>query len=328
MVSEKLTYKRHWVFTFLLLPLFTLLLIPSSFCQEYYKSETGIEYEINEDLKTAENLFLSGEYTEVIDFLNQYITIHKDDADAYYLRALSWDRLLAFNNALEDYTYVIKLQPGNPGAYYKRGNIYKRLNVFGKAIRDYNKAVKLEPGNPELHFARAEIFDFYDYYEDAIENYTKAIDLSPRAEYYHKRGSIYLKIKEYEKSIKDLTRAINFNYEDKEVSYSLRGMCCYYLNRFEDAIKDCEKAIEINPDLPNPHFTLAGTYYTMEKMHEALAEFTKVIELDPNNKDAYFYRAKIHLALNNNKEYIEDTQILMGLTIDEPALNNGVSDTK
>jgi tetratricopeptide (TPR) repeat protein len=57
--------------------------------------------------------------------------------------------------ALEDYSMVIKLQPGNAFGYFNRANIKVRLKDYSGAIQDYSKAIDNEPGLAEAYFNRA-----------------------------------------------------------------------------------------------------------------------------------------------------------------------------
>lgn len=72
-------------------------------------------------------------------------------------RAFSLDKLGKYEDAYEDYTRAIEIQPKNSNAYHNRGNIGERLKRFDDAIADFTKAIELgEPACSSRH-ARYEV---------------------------------------------------------------------------------------------------------------------------------------------------------------------------
>ncbi|KAL0273726.1 UNVERIFIED_CONTAM: hypothetical protein PYX00_006335 [Menopon gallinae] len=56
-----------------------------------------------------------------------------------------------FDDAIEDYTKAISLDPGLAVAYYNRGTVLYRLGNYELALEDLTKCVELDPKN--IHFA-------------------------------------------------------------------------------------------------------------------------------------------------------------------------------
>ena len=54
------------------------------------------------------------------------------------------------NNAVEDFTVVIKKNPKNAHAYFRRGFSNKALKKYAEAAEDFEKAKELDPLNPRL----------------------------------------------------------------------------------------------------------------------------------------------------------------------------------
>jgi tetratricopeptide (TPR) repeat protein len=52
--------------------------------------------------------------------------------------------------AVEDFTLVIKKNPKNGHAYFRRSFSLKALKNFEKAARGFEKAKELDPANPHL----------------------------------------------------------------------------------------------------------------------------------------------------------------------------------
>lgn len=91
-------------------------------------------------------------------------------------------------------------------------------------------------------------------YERSVEKYTEGLRLCPlqfdkvRAILYCNRSAARMKLKKYQKSIKDCTKALEL--DDKYVkAYLRRASSNELLEKYQDALSDYEKAIELDPSL-------------------------------------------------------------------------------
>ena len=62
------------------------------------------------------------------------------DASFYFDRALNYERVDDYENAIQDYDRAIQLDPSYASAYYNRGYSYYKLGQYQPAIQDYDKA--------------------------------------------------------------------------------------------------------------------------------------------------------------------------------------------
>jgi lipoprotein NlpI len=65
-------------------------------------------------------------------------------------RGISYDKLGAYEAAVEDFSQVIALEPGNSVAYFNRGTTFDSLGLHDQAIADFSKALELEPNNGDI----------------------------------------------------------------------------------------------------------------------------------------------------------------------------------
>ena len=65
----------------------------------------------------------------------------------------------------------------------------------------------------------------------------------------YNQGLEYYEQKEYQKSIKKFSKAIDLNSDDPDY-FKLRGWANYFLDKYEQAIEDLSKAINLNSDDP------------------------------------------------------------------------------
>jgi tetratricopeptide (TPR) repeat protein len=88
------------------------------------------------DLNTA-----IADYTQALQLKNK----RKDYTRLYPLRAIAYERKGDYQKAIDDYTYVLNLNPDDEDAYAQRAQDYVQLKQYNKAIADYSRAIELVP---------------------------------------------------------------------------------------------------------------------------------------------------------------------------------------
>jgi tetratricopeptide (TPR) repeat protein len=98
---------------------------------------------------------------------------------SYSTRAYSYEALLQYDKAIEDYTEVIKLNPENGDVYIFRASCYFKIHEYEKAIADCTKLISLNSKNAESYINRGLIYKNLMEYEKAISDFNEAIRLNP-----------------------------------------------------------------------------------------------------------------------------------------------------
>lgn len=131
-------------------------------------------------------------------------------------------------------------------------------------------------------------------YQAAIPKFTEAIKLNPELEWaYNNRGSAYNRLKNYERAISDLNKAIEL--KSNEIFYINRGFSYFRLNNYDAALKDFSKAVEINPNIAEPYFFRGAVYTELKNYDAAIKDFDKAVEKNPKSKRFHEFRAKIYV---------------------------------
>ncbi|XP_060042578.1 tetratricopeptide repeat protein 32 [Erinaceus europaeus] len=109
-------------------------------------------------LALAQARFLKGEYAEAEALYSVYIRqcacaapggatpSPEDLATAYNNRGQIKYLRVDFDEAMDDYTSAIDVQPTFEVPYYNRGLILYRLGCFDEALEDFKKVLDLNPG--------------------------------------------------------------------------------------------------------------------------------------------------------------------------------------
>jgi tetratricopeptide (TPR) repeat protein len=81
--------------------------------------------------------------------------------------------------ALRLYTAAIQLSD-RPSGYLKRGQFYSIKGEYENAIRDFTDVIRLDPRNEFAYRWRAESLYFKRDFDAALSDYTKGIQLNPK----------------------------------------------------------------------------------------------------------------------------------------------------
>jgi tetratricopeptide (TPR) repeat protein len=75
-------------------------------------------------------------------------------ARAYVERAVVYDNLGAYDQALRDFSRAIELEPGRASTYVKRSVTHAAMGSFKEAVSDCNRALDIDPRFAPAYLAR------------------------------------------------------------------------------------------------------------------------------------------------------------------------------
>jgi tetratricopeptide (TPR) repeat protein len=209
-------------------------------------------------------------------------------AQAYFVRAQTYEAMQEHENALADYTRASKLVPREAWPYYYRGKIYQAMTELEKAMADYTKAIELESQEAQLYIARAHIFQEKDDSEKALADYTKAIELEPtNMQGCLGRAYLYFDMEEFEKALADCNQFIERMPTTSTLPYLSRGAFYWHMKEYDKALTDFTKAIELEPTNAYAYFTRSQMYQEMGEQEKAQTDIAKATQLDPSIVERY-----------------------------------------
>jgi tetratricopeptide (TPR) repeat protein len=168
-------------------------------------------------------------------------------AIAYHNRGLEYFDKGHYDQAINDYSASIDLDPKNADVYNNRGNAYQAKRDYDRAIGDFDTAIALDPrhalafNNRGIAHANRGEFDL------AIASYVGAIGADPAyAGAFNNRGYAYARKGEYDRAVEDFGRAIALNPRDA-LAYRNRARVYQNQAKYELAIADYRRALELRP---------------------------------------------------------------------------------
>ncbi len=128
----------------------------------------------------------------------------------YYNRGIAYYNNRKYDNAIADYSQVIRMDSNFAAALNNRGMIYFQFADYEKALADFTQALKIHPQSVQANYNRGLTYGFIGEYEKAIADFTRALMLDPKYSMaYAKRALSFYAIKEYENAWQDVRNAEN-----------------------------------------------------------------------------------------------------------------------
>ena len=249
--------------------------------EENGNSEKAIEYalEAKKYAKTRENkidteIFLASlynrhmRYTEAEEILRPILAKNKRDIEGNYELGYSLFKQERYEEALEYFLKLEKLNDADDWLYQKIGICYKNLGKNEEALEYYLKAVEL----------------------DEEDTYS----MSDIAWLYNVLGK-------YEEGLKYLERLEELGQDDAWTNVEF-GYCLSRLERHEEAIKKLNHALEVEDeekDIAHIHSLLGWSYRQLEDYDKALEHYIQSKE----GRDSAWINFEIAICYENLDDY-------------------------
>lgn len=199
--------------------------------------------------------------------------------------------------AIQEYTEAISLDPNYAYAYNNRGNRYADLGQYEEAIADLNTAIKLDPHDAAGYYNRGSCYYDSGQFLLALRDYTTASVLDPKdASTLNNRGSSLCMLGEYQQAIIDFTEAIALNPEYAS-AYNNRAFAHAKTGNPKAAIEDAKIALSLSPDSAAALHTYGYALMQQEQYSSAIEFFGKAIASEPCICEIYMDRAQAYRAL-------------------------------
>jgi predicted Zn-dependent protease len=168
------------------------------------------------------------------------------------------------------------------------------------------------------YIKRADTYREAGDYEKAVREYTRAIAIDPRyGAAYLSRGDAYAYQDLYDRAIADYETIIQLEPSNAR-AYASRGFAHESKEEYEKAIADFEKAIELRPDYDYAYAGLGYVHYDKGDFSEALGDFNKAIEIDPKYTWAHRGRGLTYFARGDFQSAASDFQRVISTRQTDP----------
>lgn len=131
-------------------------------------------------------LVYKGEFNKAIENFTKSIELKNDWEIPYFYRAVSYQALEEFDNAMIDYSKALSINDRMTDAYYNKAKIaLSRKDIpnpdINKTIEDLNKALELDEKFVDALFAMAAAYKKLGDYHKSLEYLEKLLEIEPQA---------------------------------------------------------------------------------------------------------------------------------------------------
>ncbi len=150
-----------------------------------------------------------------------------------------------FNNAMNEYSLAIKLDPDYALAYFYRGLLNRWEGEWQASLDDMRQVLVLEPEQAFAHHIAGLMHMRLEEYDEAVTALSAAIELLPNElEFYADRAAANFSLGDPEAALDDMNMTLRFDPNSAEMLF-MRGAAHRMLNNNGEAIADLELAIEL-----------------------------------------------------------------------------------
>ncbi|MFA5794352.1 MAG: tetratricopeptide repeat protein [Candidatus Brocadiia bacterium] len=212
-----------------------------------------------------------------LEDIDRALKIKPDYAEAYNIRGLVRTDMFNYQEAIDDYTEAIRLDPySSEVGYVNRAETYKQMGKPDKALEDLNRAVEMSKKSASralylIYLGRGEIHLFLNNFDNALADFDEGIRLNPKyADLHNARGMVY-----YEKA-----KMLGIAGKD-------------YSEPLEKSHRDFDRAIELKPDLAEAYINRSRIYAQKGQFKLAIADAETGLKLDPDILGAGFVKISL-----------------------------------
>ena len=256
----------------------------------------------------AQDLMDQSRYAEALPLWRRAARQVPQDVWTWAGLAACYDNLAKPEDAAACYSTCIALAPELCWLYFKRGVVHLCAASYGEALADFDRFLADRPDAPEGYINRALAREGLKEYDRAIRDVTKAIELgTTQTRVYFIRSLLREKVGDQEGAAEDKRTGTRLEPTD-EFSCVVRGLARLNTDP-KAALADFDRALRFNPrsldGLQNKANVLAEHF---GKTREALSVLDRAVELYPWFAAARAGRGVLSARLGKRAEALRDAE--------------------
>lgn len=191
---------------------------------------------------------------------------------------------------IEKINQKIKDDPQNAELLYTRALAYQKLEGYDEAISDLTTAIKMDSSKIDYHHLLADVYLDYSKSYQALNTMKNIATIYPnRIPTLLKLSQFQLILKKHDESMATIGKILELDPQNAE-AFFLRGLNFKEKNITKSTINSLQKAVELDPDITDAWIML-GELFAAEKNPAAIQYFDNAVRVDPNNIAALHTKA-------------------------------------
>ena len=225
-------------------------------------------------------------------------------------------KLGQYEKALEYSQTALKYEQNDPTIFFSRALCFKMLKRYQEAITELNTAKQLTPQSLEVLIELGEIYGLLENSDSANECFNNALQISPKdLESLFIQTRAKLALGRLNDAFEDYNTLIQNNYKLGEVLH-LKALLLMQLKKYDMAIPLLIDACEFGNKASL--LSVSQCYHDLEKYQEAITYIDLYLSTNKEDANAWLWRAKNLLELNQRQEAIKDLTQALEIDQDSP----------
>ncbi|KAJ3212811.1 cytochrome c oxidase subunit 1 [Dinochytrium kinnereticum] len=233
---------------------------------------------------------------------SQVIRLKPEDPDGYYQRACLFELENEMVYANEDFKMVRLLDPSNEHAIHNLAVYSFQRQLWDDAIQAFTKLLRLNALNGQAFLYRGRAYAYLAKWDEALRDLTMAIQLAPdRADVFYHRGCL-LRERNRRRAIEDLSISVLLDDgPSNSEAFFQRAVLYYKLKKYDLSIIDYTTVVELEPSKSVAWLNLGIIFMRyFNEFYKALECFNKAIQYDPIQIRAYLCRGDLFQILHSD----------------------------
>ena len=168
--------------------------------------------------------------------------VNEQVVDTCFYKAAAQYNLGKNDEAIKQYTAIMKYDDTDPRPCYLRGSIYLKEGEMKKALADYEEAIARDESDYDMYILIYRNLAAQGYQEEGENYLQQALDIKgKKEENYLGRGRVYLEMQDYDNASKQLEK-LGDNSSDQALA--LQGDIAMESGDYDKALKYYQKGLQ------------------------------------------------------------------------------------
>lgn len=290
--------------------------------RKYMEAVNDFKYVLNinpDDIDALFNIgvayFNIGESLLAIQSFSKRLKVTKADIETLRYISNCYYRLNYFEKANEVIDIVIKADNQNSDSWYEKGLIAEKMQDINQAKNSYLKSISLNSSHFDAFWNLSLIVQKENKLNKILFNLDDIINKKDnKIEYFTHKSIIYYFLKDYKKSIENISISISLFYKEKDKGkidlYDLLIKKATYLQgekSYNEANKIYDDILNLKPSYHKALTNKGLVLIQLKEYKDAIKFLEKSIHIEPNVLKTYLHLSS---ALSKIEKYKEALEIL------------------
>jgi tetratricopeptide (TPR) repeat protein len=255
--------------------------------------------------KAGEDFTLAGNYQDAVEQFTKAIDLQPDYDKAYQARAVVYEKLGMKREAAEDYDRAATFLDKKPEVYYEAGRLYYELAEYDKAIDRLDKSIEMKRNYVEPYQVKANVLIAEELYEEALEVAHYALTLKENTYNFYLHGTVNEKMGKLESAEADFINAVSNNHSHVPSLLALADVRLR-LGKTDFALQHANRAIQLDNENQQAYVIRSKIYVKKLDYPNAINDVSKAILLNPEDTDMYFLRGVFYQDFTQHANAVGD----------------------